>query len=213
MVKRRIGVKPESQQPSGYNVALWLVWGGYPLTKGDTAMNQTPNYIKSLLLPSTKSPQGRKVWSIDLEQVWLPFFLATNAMSDTAIPSDALGCPIRLAFDKDGSVRFGKNGRPVTRVAKPLSQSVSLVRENFVATLKNYAEGVATDCQKDYALQVELAQKAGLPIAEYDREAISKAIQLQIEQAVAQAEAHEPTPEPTPEPVPTPKVKKELVTA
>ena len=38
----------------------------------------TPNYIKSLLAPNTKKPQGRKVWSIDLETVWLPFFTATN---------------------------------------------------------------------------------------------------------------------------------------
>src|SRR4030042_788778 len=37
---------------------------------------ETPNYIKSLVTPTTKQPQGRKVWSIDLQQVWLPFFTA-----------------------------------------------------------------------------------------------------------------------------------------
>ena len=47
---------------------------------------ETPNYIKSLVTPTTKQPQGRKVWSIDLQQVWLPFFTATNTMGDTAIP-------------------------------------------------------------------------------------------------------------------------------
>ena len=61
---------------------------------------ETPNYIKSLLIPSIKKPQGRRVWSIDLEQVWLPFFTATNTMGDTAIPVDALGCPLRLGYDK-----------------------------------------------------------------------------------------------------------------
>ncbi|GAJ15229.1 unnamed protein product, partial [marine sediment metagenome] len=65
-------------------------------------MKDTPNYIKSLLLPNAKSPRGRRVWSIDLETAWLPFFTATNTMGDTAIPADALGAPIRLAYDKDG---------------------------------------------------------------------------------------------------------------
>jgi hypothetical protein len=152
-------------------------------------MNKSPNYIKTLLMPSTKQQMGRRVWSIDLESVWLPFFTATNTMKDTAIPADALGCPIRLAYAKDGSVKFGRNGRPTTRVAKPISQNVSLVRENFVATLKDYAEQVASDHQEDYALQIQLAQEAGKPIAEHDQEEVSKAIQLQIEQAVAQANA------------------------
>ncbi|GAI96126.1 unnamed protein product, partial [marine sediment metagenome] len=90
-------------------------------------MKETPNYIKSLLLPNPKTT-GRRVWSIDLETVWLPFLTATNTMGDTAIPSDALGAPIRLAFDKDGSVKFSKTGRPVSRVAKPISDNVTLIR-------------------------------------------------------------------------------------
>ncbi|GAJ12300.1 unnamed protein product, partial [marine sediment metagenome] len=111
-------------------------------------MRETPNYIKSLLIPTTKSPAGRRVWSIDLETVWLPFFFSTNTMGDTAIPVDALGSPIRLAYDKDGSVKFSKTGRPVSRVAKPISDSVTLIRQNFVANLQQYAEQVATDRQK-----------------------------------------------------------------
>jgi len=166
-------------------------------------LKDTPQYIKSLLLPTTKSPQGRRVWSIDLETVWLPFFTATNAMGDTSIPVDALGCPIRLAYDKDGSVRFGKTGRPVSRVAKPLSDSVTLIRQNFVANLQQYAEQVATERQEDYATQVELAQKAGLPIIAHDRAELDKAVQLQLEEAmrqvqeeVAQEEAVPPEHEP-----------------
>lgn len=169
--------------------------------KGDNTMKHTPNYIKSLLMPSTKQPQGRRVWSIDLETVWLPFFLATNAMQDTAIPHDALGCPLRLGYAKDGSVKFGRNGRPVMRVAKPISQNVSLVRENFVATLKAYAEAVASDSPEEYTHQIDLAKEAGKPIADADAEAVSKAIQLQIEQAIAEAESKPTEPE------------KELVTA
>ena len=126
----------------------------------------TPNYIKSLLAPNTKKPQGRKVWSIDLETVWLPFFTATNTMGDTAIPSDALGCPMRLAYDKSGAVRFSQSGRPVVRVAKELSDNVRLVRDNFTANLINYAGEVMTEHPNEYKQQVEFATKAGEPIAQ-----------------------------------------------
>ena len=164
-------------------------------------MTPTPNYIKSLLLPSSKSPRGRKVWSIDLETVWLPFLTSTNLMKETAIPLDALGAPIRLSYDKDGSVKFSKTGRPVSRVAKPISDSVTLIRQNFVANLQQYAEQVATDRQEDYAKQIEQATIAGKPIIAHDRVELDKAIQLQLEEAIreAQEEAHEPTPEPAPE--------------
>ena len=159
----------------------------------------TPNYIKSLLAPNTKKPQGRKVWSIDLETVWLPFFTATNTMGDTAIPSDALGCPMRLAYDKTGAVRFSQAGRPVVRVAKELSDNVRLVRDNFTANLISYAGDVMTEHESEYRQQVETARKAGEPIAQHDRLELSKALEAKAEaeaQAVteaytkAHAEAH-----------------------
>ncbi len=170
-------------------------------------MKETPNYIKSLLLPTAKSPRGRRVWSIDLETVWLPFLTATNTMGDTAIPSDALGAPIRLAFDADGSVKFSKTGRPISRVAKPISDNVTLIRQNFVANLQQYAEQVATDRQKDYAKQVQMATIAGRPIIAHDRAELDKAIQLQLEEAMRQAQR-----EAEPEAIPEAK-EKELVTA
>ena len=150
-------------------------------------MKQTPNYIKTLLLPSTKAPQGRRVWSIDLETVWLPFFTSTNLMGDTAIPLDALGAPLRLAYDKDGSVRFARNGRPVTRVAKPIAQTVTLVRENFVANLKQYAQQVAESNLEAYRVQIGLQREAGEPILQHDKSEMDKAIQLQVEQMLAEA--------------------------
>ncbi len=176
-------------------------------------MKTTPNYIKSLLLPNSRSPQGRRVWSIDLETVWLPFLTATNTMGDTAIPSDALGSPIRLAYDRDGSVKFSKTGRVVSRVAKPIADSVTLIRQNFVANLQRYSEQVATDRQEDYAKQVEMATIAGKPIIAHDKAELDKAIQLRLEEAIreaqeeAQKEATEEAPEVAPEPAP------ELVTA
>lgn len=147
----------------------------------------TPNYIKALLTPTTKKPQGRKVWSIDLETVWLPFFTATNTMGDTSIPSDALGCPLRLGYDKAGAVRFTQAGRPVIRVAKEISDNVRLVRDNFTANLINYAGEVMNENTEAYKAQVELAQKAGMPIYQHDRVELSKAIEAQLAEAKAKA--------------------------
>ena len=151
---------------------------------------ETPNYIKSLLIPTTKQPRGRRVWSIDLEQVWLPFFTATNTQGDTAIPSDALGCPLRLGYDKAGAVRFSQSGRPVIRVAKDISDNVRLVRDNFTANLLNYAGQVVKDNAEGYKAQVALAQKAGQPIIQYDRQQLHLALEAKAKaEAKAQAEA------------------------
>ncbi|MBA7465845.1 hypothetical protein ES707_01017 [subsurface metagenome] len=162
-------------------------------------MKQTPNYIKNLLLPSTKSPTGRRVWSIDLESVWLPFLMATNTMGDTAVPADALGSPIRLAYDKDGQVKFSKTGRPVSRVAKPISENVTLIRQNFVATLQQYTEQVAEGNKEGFAKQISQAHIAGEPIIAHDRQELSKAVALQLEEAM-RAEATKEAPEPEAEP-------------
>ena len=163
-------------------------------------MQNTPNYIKSLLMPNTKAPQGRRVWSVDLETVWIPFFTATNTSGDTALPHDALGAPIRLAYAKDGSVKFGRNGRPTTTVARPIRDAVALVRENFVANLKGYSNKVATELKDEYQNQVALCVKAGAPITANDRQKLDEAIQQQLEKVMAEAQAV-PQPEAAPETV------------
>ena len=153
---------------------------------------ETPNYIKSLLTPTTKQPQGRKVWSIDLQQVWLPFFTATNTMGDTAIPSEAIGCPLRLGYDKAGQVRFSQAGRPVIRVAKEIADNVKLVRDNFTANLLNYAGSVMRDNAEGYKAQIETAKKAGEPIYQHDKNQLSNALKARAEaevEAVAEAVA------------------------
>jgi hypothetical protein len=150
---------------------------------------ETPNYIKSLLIPSNgNKPRARRVWGIDLELVWLPFFLATNTMGDTAIPADALGAPLRLGYNADGSVKFSKTGRPVTRVARDIADSVRLVRDNFTAGLLAYAKGVITDNPDGYSAQVETAKVAGEPIQTKDRANLDKAVAEQMAEAVAEAE-------------------------
>ena len=152
-------------------------------------MNETPSYIKQLLRPNGSKKAGRRVWSIDLESVWLPFFHATNVMGDTAIPQDALGAPMRLAFDRDGAVKFSRTGRPITRVVKDITQTVTLIRENMVANLQDYTAQVAEAKASQFKQSVTTAIKAGKPIIEKDRQELDKAIQAQMEQAVREAEA------------------------
>ncbi len=148
----------------------------------------TPTYIKSLLTPTTKQPQGRKVWAIDLQTVWLPLFTATNTMGDTAIPSEAIGGPLRLGYDKAGQVKFSQAGRPAIRVAKELGDNIRLVRDNFTANLLNYAGAVIRDNADGYKAQVALAVKAGEPIYQHDKTELDKALQARA-QAQAEAEA------------------------
>lgn len=174
---------------------------------------ESPHYIKALLKPNGAKPQGRRVWSIDLESIWLPFFTATNTMGDTALSAEALGAPLRLAYDKDGTPKFSQTGRPVVRVVKEIADSVRLIRENFVASLATYTHGIVAECPDGYKAQVLAAQAAGQPIVDHDKAALiaitaqaeesQAAAQAQAEaQAQAQAEAQaESMGEPTGEPV------------
>lgn len=148
-------------------------------------LEKSPSYIVQLLAPSSqKKTASRKAWSIDVEQTWIPFFLATNVMQDTAIPADALGSPIRLAYDKDGQVKFSKSGKPVSKIAKPLADSISLVRENFTANLKNYALSVRKDHTAEFTQMAKLAITEGQPISDHDKVELDKAIQLHLAEAI-----------------------------
>lgn len=153
----------------------------------------TPNYIKALLIPNGKKPAGRRVWGIDLATIWLPFFTATNTMGDTAIPADVLGCPLRLGYNADGSVKFSKTGRPVLKVAKDVADSVRLVKDNFTAGLLAYASGVITDNPDGYKAQVDMAREAGQPILNRDSVNLSKAMAEAVAEAVAQGVAEAET--------------------
>ncbi|MBF8267723.1 MAG: hypothetical protein HW388_1231 [Dehalococcoidia bacterium] len=157
---------------------------------------KTPPYIATLLQPNGKKAPSRKVWSIDLEHIWVPFFTATNVMEETSVPSEDLGAPLRLALAKDGSVRFSQTGRPALRVAPVLNSHIQMVRENFTATLINYTGKVAAEMKDAYRAQVEAAQKAALPIQQYQDTAIAEALRQQAEaEAKAVLEAAEAIPE------------------
>jgi len=150
---------------------------------------ETPQYITSLFKPTAKRQSARKVWSIDLETVWLPFFTASNTMGVTRIPSEAIGCPLRLGYNGDGSVKFSKAGRPIIRVAKEISQSVTLVRENFVAGLQSYTQTVRTESEIAYNATVKACIEAGKPISDNDKANLEEAMEAMVEEAIAEAEA------------------------
>ena len=150
---------------------------------------ETPNYIQALLKPNAGKPQGRKVWSVDLETVWLPFFTATNTMGQSAISSEALGAPLRLAYNQDGSVKFSKSGRPVIKVAKDISDSVKLVRDNFIAGLSEYSHTVYSEHGEEYKAQVNKSLEAGKPILDNDKAKLSEAMAKMVDNAISEAES------------------------
>ncbi|GEM_PF-1136410 len=153
---------------------------------------RTPDYVKALLKPVSSKASSRKVWSIDIETVWLPFFTAGNTNGDTSVPADALGAPLRLAKDKDGTVRFAQNGRPVLRVAKDLSDQIRMVRENFEAGLVQYAVGVQKANPDGYKAQVMANLQAGIPINEKIVTDVDAAIALRAAEAEAPDETLSP---------------------
>lgn len=149
----------------------------------------TPNYIKSLITPRNGQKQrARRVWSIDLAMVWLPFFTATNVAGETHLPADAIGAPLRLAYNQDGSVKFSKTGRPVFRVVKDIADSVRLIRDNFTANLLDYANQVANEMPDQFQKQVDKASKAGEPIKQKDSRQLDKALAQATQEAISQAE-------------------------
>jgi hypothetical protein len=76
-------------------------------------MNNSNQYITSLLKPVAKANADKKAWSIGLNSVWIPFFTATNVEGNTEITPYVLGNPLRLQYDKSGAVRFSQSGKPV----------------------------------------------------------------------------------------------------
>jgi len=145
-------------------------------------MYETPTYIKSIVMPKAKQAKtSRRVWSIDLETVWLPFFTATNAQGDTAVPSEAIGAPLRLATAKDGSIRFTEGGTPVIRVVKDISDMVRSIRDEFTAGLMAFTNGVATENAEAFNAEAVKAVTAGKPIIARDTAKLENYLKLRRE--------------------------------
>jgi hypothetical protein len=96
---------------------------------------------------------------------------------------------LRLAKDKDGSVKFSKAGRPILKVAVELNDQIRLVRENFISGLVTYANQVAKENPDGYKAEADACHEAGVPINEMAQADIQAAIDLVLETAKAKAEA------------------------
>ena len=121
----------------------------------------TPGYISALLQPRPERAADRRAWSIPVFGVWVPFFTATNTAGETRLSTEALGAPVRLAREKDGSAKIADSGRPVIRLVKELSDQVRMVRENFQAGLVAYAEGIVRTMPDAYKAQADTAREKG----------------------------------------------------
>ena len=157
------------------------------MDKSNTETSNTPNYVSALLMPHAESKSDRRVWSVPLLGVWVPFFTATNAAGETDIGSDVLGAPIRLQKNQDGTPKFSKNGKPVLRTVKELSDQIRLVRDNFTFGLMAYAENVRKTMPAEYKAQVEAAENAGAPITKGDGVAVMSYLEQLREKAEAAA--------------------------
>ncbi len=149
--------------------------------------NTTPEFIRKLTAPVAKQQAGRKAWSVDLQSVWIPYFTVTNMDGDTSVPNEALGAPLRLGYNKDGSVKFSASGKPVMRIAKELSDAVRDTRDNFVASLVSHAETRMHAAPDAYRKEADANRRAGKPIIDNDRVHLESAIAQQMEEAAAAA--------------------------
>jgi hypothetical protein len=109
-------------------------------------------------------------------------------MSISAIPNEALGAPLRLAYNQDGSVKFSKLGKPTIKVAKDISDNVKLIRENFVAGLQNYSHAVINEHPEKYKAEVQKSLEAGKPIQQHDSEKLNEAMDRLVQQALEHAD-------------------------
>ena len=149
----------------------------------------TPDYISRLLKPIQGQQADRKVWSIPLAGVLVPFFTASNTTGETSIPSESLGCPLRLAREQDGTPKFSATGRPVVRVVKDIADQVRMMRDNYIFGLQSYTETVRKGMPDQFKAQVEANRLAGEPLALKDAADLEDYIVAQSEKPQAPAQA------------------------
>ncbi len=142
--------------------------------------NSNYDYITEMVKPNGKKTSERKVWSIGLESTLIPFFVATNATGRTKLDRDAIGSPLRLAYNDDNSVKFNKAGKPVIKVAKAISDQVKVMRENYIAGLQAFTHEIQQSDTDLYNSEATACLQAGKPIADRDQANLDK-IKLAME--------------------------------
>jgi hypothetical protein len=151
----------------------------------------TPNpLISTLIKPCPKVSGDKRAWSIPVFGVWVPFFTGKNATGETHISHEALGAPVRLAKDGNGSIKFTKSGRPALKLIKELADQVRIVKDNLVAGLVADTQVIRDTMPDAYQAQVEANQKAG--------EAVYRLEQMTLTNYLEKEEATGPAKEPVP---------------
>lgn len=115
----------------------------------------TVNDVKVMVTPRHKPVSEKRAWSIGVQSVWVPFYMATNAAGLTEIDPESLAHPVEIAYGKDGLPRFTEDGRPVMRVNKTLSGQVRTARENYEAQLREFVHNIQGEMPDAFKAQVD----------------------------------------------------------
>ena len=128
--------------------------------------------IKALLKPSPEKAKDRNVRGLPLNGLWIPFFTATNATGESSIAHSALGAPMQLVVNKDGTpkVKVDDDGteRVQYKVNKAVNDSVKTVMDNFAFGLMAFTETVKKTHLEQYKAEVEAARVAGATIRAHE---------------------------------------------
>ncbi|MFA5385037.1 MAG: hypothetical protein WC364_10310 [Eubacteriales bacterium] len=140
---------------------------------------------------STKKAAEKKIWSIGLETVLLPYLTASNAVGATCIDGDVLGCPVRIARNTDGTPKLNKSGKLVTSVHKEIRAQVANMRDAYIAQLRNATRFVQSTETEAYNNQVKIANRMGAEALQAEKDLIAKheATLKALAEATAKAEA------------------------
>ena len=125
--------------------------------------------VHTLMKPSPNKVKDRSVWGLPLQQLWIPFFMATNTVGESHINAGSLGCPLRLAVGKDGVPKLKDDGTPRYTVDKEISNAVKTVKDNFAFGLMAFIASTQKAMPNEYKAQVEATQTEGAKVQEQDQ--------------------------------------------
>ncbi len=119
-----------------------------------------PSFVTALAIKPAKREGKRNVWSIDLQDTWIPAFTAMNANGAASISPSALGHPLNLVLEADGAPRY-RNGVPVLRVAHEIRDAITQIKAQMVSEMAHYVANTIKDNGPAFSAQIALNHKAG----------------------------------------------------
>jgi len=149
--------------------------------------------IKGLLKPSPEKAKDRNVRGLPLNGLWIPFFTATNAVNESNIASSALGAPMQLVVNKDGTpkVKVDEDGKELIqyKVNKAVNDGVKTVMDNFAFGLMAFTETVKKSHPEQYKAEVEAARAAGATVRAHEDMTLGQYMASKAAQAANDAPA------------------------